>query len=211
MFINYFQKNTETFSDICFSWHRFDKSLLTDGNLTFRRYNKPWRDEIHPVFKSLLHATLSGTVIFLLLWSFRCQACPKKTRHYSLPDQCHPYSDAWWWQHHDVSFSSRNWQTSHGQGKDKCTKQMYRDILDDDLLQNTLDLGLGQKFNFQHNNSCRHTANTTNEWLRDCQTRNLNTFNQTLFAQEKIVHKGKCAWELEHWSPKQRKRTINRD
>ncbi|XP_073323188.1 uncharacterized protein [Pagrus major] len=35
----------------------------------------------------------------------------------------HPYSEAWWWQHHAVGmfFSGRNWETSQDRGKDECS------------------------------------------------------------------------------------------
>ena len=44
---------------------------------------------------------------------------------------------------------------------------MYRDILDDNLLQSALDLGLGRRFIFQQDNDPKHTAKITKEWLRD--------------------------------------------
>ena len=43
----------------------------------------------------------------------------------------------------------------------------YREILDENLLQSSLDLRLGQRFNFQQRNLPKHTAKTTREWLQD--------------------------------------------
>ncbi|KAK3535964.1 hypothetical protein QTP70_022862 [Hemibagrus guttatus] len=44
---------------------------------------------------------------------------------------------------------------------------MYRDILDEHLLQSALDLRLGRQFIFQQDNNPKHTAKITKEWLRD--------------------------------------------
>ncbi|KAK3574637.1 hypothetical protein QTP86_011551 [Hemibagrus guttatus] len=49
----------------------------------------------------------------------------------------------------------------------KMTSAMYRDILDENLLQNALDLRLGQRFIFQQDNDPKHTAKITKEWLWD--------------------------------------------
>ena len=43
----------------------------------------------------------------------------------------------------------------------------YREILDENLLQSTQDLRLGQRFIFQQDNDPKHTAKTKQEWLRD--------------------------------------------
>uniref|UniRef100_A0AAZ3Q362 Tc1-like transposase DDE domain-containing protein n=1 Tax=Oncorhynchus tshawytscha TaxID=74940 RepID=A0AAZ3Q362_ONCTS len=43
----------------------------------------------------------------------------------------------------------------------------YRELLDENLLQNTLDLRIGHRFTFQENNNPKHTAMTMQEWLRD--------------------------------------------
>jgi hypothetical protein len=43
----------------------------------------------------------------------------------------------------------------------------YREILDENLLQSTQDLRLGRRFTFQQDNNPKHTAKTTQEWLRD--------------------------------------------
>jgi len=40
-------------------------------------------------------------------------------------------------------------------------------ILDDNLLQSALDLGLKRRFIFQQDNDPKHTAKITKEWLRD--------------------------------------------
>ena len=43
----------------------------------------------------------------------------------------------------------------------------YSEILDENLLQRAQDLRLGQRFIFQQDNDPKHTAKTTQEWLRD--------------------------------------------
>ena len=43
----------------------------------------------------------------------------------------------------------------------------YREILDENLLQSTQDLRLGQRFTFQKDIEPKHTAKTTQEWLWD--------------------------------------------
>ena len=42
-----------------------------------------------------------------------------------------------------------------------------REILDENLLQSAQDHRLGRRFIFQQNNDPKHTAKTTQEWLRD--------------------------------------------
>lgn len=49
----------------------------------------------------------------------------------------------------------------------KMNAAMYRDILDENLLQSALDLRLGRRFIFQQDNDPKHTAKITKEWLRD--------------------------------------------
>ncbi|KAG2459251.1 TCB1 transposase, partial [Polypterus senegalus] len=51
--------------------------------------------------------------------------------------------------------------------KGKMTAAMYRDILDENLLQSALDLRLGQRFIFQQGNDPKHTAKISKEWLQD--------------------------------------------
>uniref|UniRef100_A0A8C4T630 Tc1-like transposase DDE domain-containing protein n=1 Tax=Erpetoichthys calabaricus TaxID=27687 RepID=A0A8C4T630_ERPCA len=51
--------------------------------------------------------------------------------------------------------------------KGKMTAAMYRDILDENLLQSALDLRLGQRFIFQQDNDPKHTAKISKEWLQD--------------------------------------------
>ncbi|KAG2455346.1 TCB1 transposase, partial [Polypterus senegalus] len=51
--------------------------------------------------------------------------------------------------------------------KGKMTAAMYRDILDENLLQSTLDLRLGRRFIFQQGNNPKHTAKISEEWLQD--------------------------------------------
>lgn len=43
----------------------------------------------------------------------------------------------------------------------------YREILDENLLQSAQDLRLMRRFTFQQDNDAKHTAKTTQEWLRD--------------------------------------------
>ena len=43
----------------------------------------------------------------------------------------------------------------------------YSGILDENLLQSTQDLRLGQRFTSQQDNHPKRTAKTTQEWLRD--------------------------------------------
>ena len=42
----------------------------------------------------------------------------------------------------------------------------YREILDENLLQSAQDLRLGRRFTFQQDIDPKHTAKTTQEWLR---------------------------------------------
>ncbi|KAJ8375604.1 hypothetical protein SKAU_G00061840 [Synaphobranchus kaupii] len=42
----------------------------------------------------------------------------------------------------------------------------YTEILEENLLQSALDLRLGRRFTFQHDNDPKHTAKRTKEWLR---------------------------------------------
>ena len=49
----------------------------------------------------------------------------------------------------------------------KMNAAMYRDILDENLLQSALDLRLGRWFIFQSDNNPKHTAKISKEWLQD--------------------------------------------
>ncbi|KAG2464976.1 TCB1 transposase, partial [Polypterus senegalus] len=51
--------------------------------------------------------------------------------------------------------------------KGKMTAAMYRDILDENLLQSALDLRLRRRFIFQQDNDPKHTAKISKEWLQD--------------------------------------------
>jgi hypothetical protein len=49
----------------------------------------------------------------------------------------------------------------------KMSVTKYRDILDANLHQSTKDFRLGRRFTLQQDNNPKHTAKTTQEWLRD--------------------------------------------
>ncbi|KAG2455932.1 TCB1 transposase, partial [Polypterus senegalus] len=51
--------------------------------------------------------------------------------------------------------------------KGKMTAAMYRDILDENLLQSALDLRLGRRFIFQQDNDPKPTAKISKEWFQD--------------------------------------------
>jgi hypothetical protein len=51
--------------------------------------------------------------------------------------------------------------------EEKMNRAKYREILDENLLQSTQNLRLGQRFTFQQNNDPKHTAKSTQEWLLD--------------------------------------------
>ncbi|KAG2460510.1 TC1A transposase, partial [Polypterus senegalus] len=51
--------------------------------------------------------------------------------------------------------------------KGKMTGAMYRNILDENLLQTALDLRLGRRFIFQQDSDPKHTAKISKEWLQD--------------------------------------------
>ncbi|KAG2463360.1 TCB1 transposase, partial [Polypterus senegalus] len=51
--------------------------------------------------------------------------------------------------------------------KGKITAAMYRDILDENLLQSAIDLRLGRRFICQQDNNPKHTAKISKEWLQD--------------------------------------------
>ena len=49
----------------------------------------------------------------------------------------------------------------------KMNRAKYREILDENLLQSAQDLRMGQRLTFQQYIDPKHTAKTTQEWLRD--------------------------------------------
>ena len=103
----------------------------------------------------------------LTLWP-ECQAsCLEETRHRSSPGQYHPYSEAWWWQHHAVGmfFSGRNWETSQDRGKDECSNVQrvpwWKPAPECSGPQT------GAKVHLPQDNDSKHTAKITKEWLWD--------------------------------------------
>ena len=50
--------------------------------------------------------------------------------------------------------------------EEKMNAGMYRDILDENLLQSAFDLRLERRFNFQQDNDPKHTAKISKEWLQ---------------------------------------------
>ena len=48
----------------------------------------------------------------------------------------------------------------------KMNRAIYREILDENMLQSAQDLRLGRRFTFQQDNDPKHTAKMQ-EWLRD--------------------------------------------
>ena len=49
----------------------------------------------------------------------------------------------------------------------KINEAKYREIFDGNMLQSAQDLRLQQRFTYQLDNDCKHTAKTTQEWLWD--------------------------------------------
>ena len=48
----------------------------------------------------------------------------------------------------------------------KMIEAMYRELLDENLLQRAQDLRLGRRFTFQQYNAPKHTAKRTKGWIR---------------------------------------------
>ena len=61
----------------------------------------------------------------------------------------------------------------HVRIEEKVNGAKYREIHVKNLLQSAQDLRLGRRFTFQQDNDPKHTAKTTQEWLRD---KSLNVF-----------------------------------
>jgi hypothetical protein len=96
-----------------------------------------------------------------ILWSDE-----NKIEHFCLNGK-HPYGEARWCQHHAVVMFSAAGTGRLVRIKRKINGAKYRVILDENLLQTTQDLRLGQRFTFQQDNDPQHTDKTTQEWLRD--------------------------------------------
>ena len=56
---------------------------------------------------------------------------------------------------------------------------MYRDILDENLLQSSFDLKLGRRFIFQQDNNPKHTAKISKEGLQDNSVNALEWISQS--------------------------------
>ncbi|KAK3540002.1 hypothetical protein QTP70_022799, partial [Hemibagrus guttatus] len=88
--------------------------------------------------------------------------------------------EAWWWQHHAVGCFSAVGTGRLVRMKGKMYAVMYRDILDENLLQSALDLRLGRRFIFQQDNDPKHTAKIRKVWLRDNSVNVLEWTSQSL-------------------------------
>uniref|UniRef100_A0AAZ3RSQ3 Tc1-like transposase DDE domain-containing protein n=1 Tax=Oncorhynchus tshawytscha TaxID=74940 RepID=A0AAZ3RSQ3_ONCTS len=62
----------------------------------------------------------------------------------------------------------------------KMNRAKYREILDENLLQNAQDLRMGQRFTLQQDNNPKHTAKTMQEWLQDKSLNVLEWLSQSL-------------------------------
>ena len=62
---------------------------------------------------------------------------------------------------------SAKWTGSQVRIEGKINGAKYREILDENLVQSTQDLRLGQRFTVQQDNYPKHTAKTMQEWLWD--------------------------------------------
>jgi predicted chitinase len=58
-----------------------------------------------------------------------------------------------------IFFSRRDWGLVRIEGK--TNREMYREIIDENLLQSPQDLRLGKIFTLQQDNDPKHTAKTT--------------------------------------------------
>ena len=76
----------------------------------------------------------------------------EETRHHSSPAQYHPNVG--------VFSSGRGWGTGQNWGKTEWSK-----VQDENLVQSAQDIRMGWRFTFQQD--LKHTAKTTQEWLRN--------------------------------------------
>ncbi|CAJ0964682.1 unnamed protein product [Ranitomeya imitator] len=90
-------------------------------------------------------------------------ACVEKIRHCSSPAQYNSNSETWWRQHHASAAGTGRLVVIEG----NMNAYKYRDIQDENLFQNVLDLRLGQRFTFKQDNDPKHTAKITKEWLEN--------------------------------------------
>jgi hypothetical protein len=84
-----------------------------------------------------------------------------------LEETCpYPYWEAWWWQHYVVGCFSAAGTVRLVRIEGKMNRAKYRELLDENLFQSAQDLRPRQRFTFQQDNNPKHTAKTTQEWLR---------------------------------------------
>ena len=63
----------------------------------------------------------------------------------------------------------------------KMNRAKYRKILNENRLQSVQDLRLGRRFTFQQDNDPKHTAKTTQEWIRD---KSLNVLERPIHSPD---------------------------
>uniref|UniRef100_A0AAQ4QX79 Tc1-like transposase DDE domain-containing protein n=1 Tax=Gasterosteus aculeatus aculeatus TaxID=481459 RepID=A0AAQ4QX79_GASAC len=91
----------------------------------------------------------------------------------------------------------------------KMNAAMYRDILDEIMLQSALDLRLGRRFIFQQVNNPKHTGKITKEWLQHNSVNVLewpsqspfNLMELERFCKEECekLHRNRCATLVESY------------
>lgn len=95
----------------------------------------------------------------------------------------YPYNEAWWWQHYIV-----------GTGRlvkveGKINAAMYEVIIDINLLQSTVVLGLEQRLIFQQAKKLKQKSKTRKQWLLD---HSANVFEELI--QSPDLNSTECLW-----------------